>query len=221
MSGTNYYLDIHGLIRQAEHNLPHWHQEGKLQFITFRLGDSLPKAALEELEQMQRRFEASQTHNYDKHAVSKFNGEKFKKIEYWLSQGHGECLLRNVDLRSELVQSIDFFNLSRCLILSYVIMPNHVHLLMVPLGDYQTNKILGSIRQFSARRINKLLGRSGSLWQKEPFDRLIRSEEHLLGVDWYIQQNPRYLRETEFTLYRDDELIKAVIDNIALNSRKI
>jgi REP element-mobilizing transposase RayT len=73
---------------------------------------------------------------------------------------------------------------------AYVIMPDHVHVLMMPSMGWSLAKILQSIKGFTAREINKVLGRKGSFWQDESFDHLIRDE-----MDWqdkfnYIHDNP-------------------------------
>ena len=75
-----------------------------------------------------------------------------------------------------------------------VIMPTHVHLLFTPLeadtGEpFPLAEIMKGIKGVSARRINQLLGRKGTLWQDESFDRIMRAEE----FQWkrnYITANP-------------------------------
>ena len=87
-------------------------------------------------------------------------------------------------------QSIWFGQCERYIIDAYVIMPNHVHLLIIPLPGWSLSKIMKGLKGFTAREINKLLIRNGSLWQDENFDHLIRNE-----ADWqekfdYIHENP-------------------------------
>jgi REP element-mobilizing transposase RayT len=74
----------------------------------------------------------------------------------------------------------------------YVVMPNHVHLIVRPLApqSWQLEKILGSWRKFSAREIHLALNRTGKLWQEESFDRIFRDEEHLWRAVQYIGSNP-------------------------------
>ncbi len=61
--------------------------------------------------------------------------------------------------------------------------------------------VMKSIKGFSSREINKLLGKSGTLWQADFWDRLIRSESHLLWVRNYIRKNPEKLKEERFALW--------------------
>lgn len=57
-------------------------------------------------------------------------------------------------------------------------------------GFFSLSEILYSIKSYSAHQINRLLGRTGALWQDESFDRLIRSETDLAGKWTYIRNNP-------------------------------
>jgi putative transposase len=75
-----------------------------------------------------------------------------------------------------------------------VVMPDHVHLVLTPLGDNEgpisLPEILQTIKSVSAHRINKYLGRKGSLWQQESFDRAMREVENTLGKLEYVLGNP-------------------------------
>ena len=60
----------------------------------------------------------------------------------------------------------------------FVIMPNHVHVLLhVPDGG-ELSTILQAWKSISARKINSVLRRRGSLWQTEPFDHIVRDASH-------------------------------------------
>jgi len=71
-----------------------------------------------------------------------------------------------------------------------VIMPDHVHMLFAPLGDWSTSDILQRIKGVSSHRINHLLARRGPLWQDESFDRILRAGEDLTNKADYICANP-------------------------------
>jgi primosomal protein N' (replication factor Y) len=81
------------------------------------------------------------------------------------------------------------------------VMPDHVHLLLQPLpvqergkeGVYSLSEILHSIKSFSAHAANRVMHRTGPLWQDESFDRMIRSETDLHEKWNYIWNNPREL----------------------------
>ena len=73
---------------------------------------------------------------------------------------------------------------------SFVVMPNHVHVLFRPLGEQTLSGIVKSWKGFTAREINKRIGKSGKLWQDQYWDRLIRNEQHFFRVAEYIRENP-------------------------------
>ncbi len=72
----------------------------------------------------------------------------------------------------------------------FVVMPNHIHMLVVFREATILLKQCGSWMRFTARKINELLGRAGVLWQDEPFDHLVRSETQLQYLRKYIADNP-------------------------------
>lgn len=75
-----------------------------------------------------------------------------------------------------------------------VVMPEHAHLVLVPLSDdsgqFDLATILQKIKSVSAHRINKLLRRRGRVWQEERFDHVLRCEEKLENTVEYVRQNP-------------------------------
>ncbi|HEY7155345.1 MAG TPA: transposase [Gemmataceae bacterium] len=76
-----------------------------------------------------------------------------------------------------------------------VAMPDHVHLLLQPREKeagrwFDLAEILKGIKGVSSRRINQLLGTTGTVWQAENFDRIMRNEEEYLQKWEYIWNNP-------------------------------
>jgi REP element-mobilizing transposase RayT len=76
-----------------------------------------------------------------------------------------------------------------------VIMPNHVHLLLLPLRDsegwpFALVDVLQCLKSATAHRINKFLHHSGPVWEEESFDHVLRSDESLKEKCEYIRQNP-------------------------------
>ena len=76
-----------------------------------------------------------------------------------------------------------------------VVMPDHVHLLFHPLKDnhgwaFPLVDIMQCMKGATAHRVNKLLQRSGLVWQEESFDHVLRSDESLKEKAEYIRQNP-------------------------------
>ena len=76
-----------------------------------------------------------------------------------------------------------------------VVMPDHVHLIFIPLATdtnetYTFAEIVGAIKGASSHSVNKLLKRSGTVWQDESFDHVIRGAESLENKIDYVRQNP-------------------------------
>jgi hypothetical protein len=58
----------------------------------------------------------------------------------------------------------------------FVIMSNHVHALLLP--KVGVSKVMKSLKGYTAREANRLLGRTGTpFWQKESYDHWVRDEE--------------------------------------------
>lgn len=88
-------------------------------------------------------------------------------------------------------------------------MPNHVHLLIRLFENYSIAECMHSIKSYSAKMINRFLDRSGTVWMKEYFDRIVRSEEHLRYCINYIVDNPRFLNDGEYELYVKPDILTA------------
>jgi REP-associated tyrosine transposase len=76
-----------------------------------------------------------------------------------------------------------------------VVMPDHVHLILRLLRDQLANEsslgeIMKAIKGISARRINQLLSRTGSVWREESFDHVVRSTEWSRKKIEYVCNNP-------------------------------
>lgn len=74
-------------------------------------------------------------------------------------------------------------------------MPNHVHMVFTPLlrtSDeyYSLASIMGSLKGYTAREANALLGRKGQFWQHESYDRAVRDEEECMRIIAYVIENP-------------------------------
>jgi REP element-mobilizing transposase RayT len=97
---------------------------------------------------------------------------------------------------------IRLFDARRYALDEFVIMPNHVHALLQPLGGAKLSDIVAPWKKFSARQINAGLKRRGALWQAEWFDHIVRDRERLEKFRVYILGNPAKagLRSGEFTL---------------------
>jgi hypothetical protein len=71
--------------------------------------------------------------------------------------------------------------------------------------------IILSWKGFTARQMNPLIGRTGRVWQRDYFDRLVRNARHLANCTRYIRRNPEKARlhDGEFVL-SESELAKGI-----------
>jgi len=76
----------------------------------------------------------------------------------------------------------------------FVIMPNHVHLLVRPLGEWKLGTLIHSWKSFTSHQINDALNRTGVFWMDERFDHLVRNSASLEKFERYILENPKKAR---------------------------
>ena len=177
-------------VTMYQRHLPHWRQEGATYFVTFRLGDSLPLQKLAEIQRCRAEWERTHPEPRTEAQWQDFTRRQAIRIEGWLDEGYGECVFgdaKNADIMSK---SMLYFQDDRSSTYAFVVMPNHVHVVMKPLGKWRLEQILDSWNGFVGRSVNKSIQRSGVLWQEESYDRIIRDEEHLFRVVQYIGKNP-------------------------------
>ena len=88
----------------------------------------------------------------------------------------------------------DLFALRKELIFllpAYVVMPDHIHLIIVPSLRAQLAKIMQHIKGRFARRYHERHGGEGKLWQPRYYERVISDEAALLRSVDYIEANPQ------------------------------
>lgn len=198
-----------------EHWRPHWAQAETITFITFRTADSLPPTVRkrwnrERLEWLANKGFADLKDWRDGwdllNAKQRFEfQEHFNRLrEGTLDECHGQCPFRDPSIANLLEEVLLHFDGSRYQMGDFVIMPNHVHLLVSFPSKEALKSCTYSWMHFSARRINQVLKRSGTLWQQESFDHLVRSPEHYSQFRNYIRENgPKAGLQTDEYLYRE------------------
>lgn len=77
-----------------------------------------------------------------------------------------------------------------CQVHAYVLMTNHVHLLVTPGQAYGISSMMQSIGLRYVRYINKTYRRTGTLWEGRYKSSLVQSERYLLTCYRYIELNP-------------------------------
>src|SRR5438876_336246 len=195
-------LDEHGDIKIARRHLPHWEQEGATYFVTFRLADSIPNTLLTEWHDELQTWLKFHPRPWDHKTAKEYERRFVDGPEKWLDRGHGECHLRNQRLAAIVANALRHFDRERYRLDAFVVMPNHVHVLVQPKSGHSLSEILHSWKSFSAHSINKALHRKGDFWMEESHDRMVRDFEELERYRDYIKENPvaAKLGEGEFIL---------------------
>jgi len=161
------------LMRHYERRLPHWDVVEQPLFVTFRLHDSLPS---------NRVFPPEVT----------TNGKAFVAMDRILDTARsGPRFLAQPEIADLMVEALRDGDrrFQRYQLHSFVIMPNHVHLLVTP--HVVATRWLGPLKGFTAYRANQMLGRHGRpFWQDESYDHAVRSDMEFQRICGYIERNP-------------------------------
>lgn len=78
----------------------------------------------------------------------------------------------------------------RCAIHAYVLMTNHVHLLVTPATEDGLPHLIQSLGRRYVRHVNDTHGRTGTLWESRYKACLVQTDAHLLACYRYIKLNP-------------------------------
>ncbi|MEA5612375.1 REP-associated tyrosine transposase [Nodularia spumigena] len=97
--------------------------------------------------------------------------------------------------RDAVLEAVRFWHGKRCFVDEAVVMPDHVHIILRPLqqagGSWpELSRLIQSIKTHSAKVINAARGRTGQVWQREYFDRIIRDRDELFERRTYVWNNP-------------------------------
>jgi REP element-mobilizing transposase RayT len=173
--------------------LPHLEGENPIYFVTFRLADSLPRELLAQLRQEREMLKKARQAGTQVRA-DLIRQEKLRallrKAERFLDGGLGACHMRDQRIARIVAGAIRHFEGERYRLLAWCVMPNHVHVVFSPIEGNTLETIVHSWKSFSAQAANRLLRRSGTFWQREYFDHLVRNEASVARILRYVQQNP-------------------------------
>jgi putative transposase len=198
----NPYADIHFTANR----LPHWQQEAAVYFITFRLADAVPNRLRTQWESQREAWLRAHPQPWSAEIERQYHERFSGATERWLDAGYGSCIFRRHDCAAIVAEALQHFDGDRLAMISYVVMPNHVHALFVQNARWPLEKLLRSWKSFTSRKINSLLSREGNLWQRDYFDRLVRDGKHFANCVRYIRGNPAkaYLPIGEYILYESE-----------------
>ena len=167
-SATRHYRSVF-----YQRRLPHWHPQDKPLFLTWHLKGSLP-------------------HNRYPPPNTPSAGKAFVWMDRYLDQTRlGPNHLLQEPIAALIVDAIQFgeSQLGHYELGAFVVMPNHVHLLVTPRVPMPilTKRLKGD----TAREANRLLNRTGEpFWQGESYDHWVRNAEEWARIVRYIEENP-------------------------------
>jgi putative transposase len=163
----------HYITRMYRRKLPHWYPEGSAVFVTWRLVGTLPR-------------------NVTWAKERSADGRSFVFIDRKLDKADfGPAWLKLPPVAECVVQIIEAAETEReiCTVHDYVIMSNHVHVLITPIKPLSF--VTRWIKGVSARRANQILNRTGQpFWEDESFDHWVRNEIEFDRIERYIAHNP-------------------------------
>jgi REP element-mobilizing transposase RayT len=189
------YLNPSAEILKHGQELPHWQQGEAIQFVTFRLGDSMPAGKLRLWKEDREIWQNLHPQPWSPEVEKEYHKRFTWVLEGWLDDGAGSCLLKGPVNRDFLETVLMRFQGEKVEHHAWVIMPNHVHLLFTPLSPLE--KLIQAWKGVSARQMGQ-----GKIWQKNYRDTLIRDSGHFANVVRYIRRNPAKLRAGTFTLWQ-------------------
>jgi REP element-mobilizing transposase RayT len=119
------------------------------------------------------------------------SGEAFTAIDKQLDRSEsGPVFLKQAEIAQIVVCAIrdGEMRFQRYELHAFVVMPNHVHLLVT--SNVPNAKWLGPMKGFTGSMGNRILKRTGPFWQDESYDHLVRDGEEFSRIRWYIENNP-------------------------------
>ncbi len=153
--------------------LPHFHPAGVPLFITWHLYGSLP-------------------HNLYPPPDTLNAGKAFVWMDRYLDTTRtGPMFLRQPAIARLVAESIRFgaSKLRHYDLQAFAVMPNHVHLLALPLVS--PSRFMQTLKGYTAREANRLLNRIGQpFWQAESYDHVVRNREEGDRIKEYVESNP-------------------------------
>jgi REP element-mobilizing transposase RayT len=178
----------------TRNTLPHLKREGGSYFVTFRLANTLPVALIRRLKA--ERAAILQHALAAKRPLTWAEQEELfrwyaSRVDAYLDAGHGECFLQQPEIADLVANALRHFDGQRYQLHAWVVMPNHVHVVLWPRPPQTLSEILHSWKSFTGTRANKMLARAGrAFWQKESYDHLIRDETDRARCCEYTTANP-------------------------------
>jgi REP element-mobilizing transposase RayT len=151
--------------------------------VTIRLYDAVPDALIESWKMELSWTEKTSTLTTRSRVLR-------KRIDAYQDAGYGACWLSDPRIAELVESSLLRFDQERYRLLSWCIMPNHLHAIIERWDGFPLNAVLHSWKSYIAHEANRVLNRSGRFWFREYYDRFIRNEQHYADAVEYVESNP-------------------------------
>jgi putative transposase len=185
--------------RYQPRKLPHLFGNYNPIFFTYRLKFTLPQPLIKALNERKAEWHKdllSLKEAEKAQVIMSKDGLFFTWYDELLAKSQDvPQVLHRADITQIIATAFTHFDKGRYELLAYCVMPNHVHVLILPLKQesgeiFSPSHIIYSWKRWTANRINQILERKGSLWQQECYDHLVRNEDELMHTVDYIIHNP-------------------------------
>ena len=196
-------------------NLPHIQPNAERFFVTWTLKDAIP---IRKRATLMNNYKLIKQKIKEKNQLDIQSRIFFKKYDDVLDREQsGSHYLKNKKLAKVVAGALHFWDNKRISLIAYCIMSNHVHLVLQMFEVDENGKelylrdVLESIKKFSARECNKIIGKTGeAFWHSESYDRHIRDDAELYRIIEYTLKNPvkaglcSYWKEWKFSYVADE-----------------
>ena len=190
-TASDHFFSRFGDIAVHRRNLPHWAADSTLIFITYRLADSMPAEKLRAWQEEHDEWISRHPEPWDETVTREYFDTFPVKLDELLDAGYGSCVLAHEACRRIVSENLLRFDAERYRLHAFVVMPNHVHVLLEMGKKDDLPKVVHGWKSYTAKKINAVIGGTGGVWQKEYYDRLIRDANHYANTVKYIRKNAR------------------------------
>jgi REP element-mobilizing transposase RayT len=190
-------------------HLPHYHLPNAVYFVTFCLAGSLPRVRVLELAEEHRSVISTNKGELPRSRANEGPATSYLQNLEWLDKVLHEAIqnarwLSDPRVAEIVSQALKIRDAKEYGLVAYTIMPNHVHVVF-GIGDHgffehkgqidnlsykSPARIIGSLKRYTAKESNLILGRKGAFWQDESYDHVVRNGKELDTIVSYVLNNP-------------------------------
>jgi len=172
--------------------LPLWTCDDSIYHVALHLADSIPQSARERIlaEREAIMCRQRQKSNIDDMELVNAHYLFSDRLDQYLGNGYGECLLSKLGVAKFVTDALLYYDKKQYELYEFAVMPNHLHMIAGFEVGSEMRKTLSDFKRYTAKGINRLLGRTGPVWARDAYTRIIRDEQELRYQREYVRQNP-------------------------------